>query len=32
MDIRAHAVRNFVQIASFNGDFFDAAVGFRQYF
>jgi hypothetical protein len=32
MDIRAHVVRNFVQIAPFNGDFFAAAVGFRQYF
>ena len=32
MDIRAHAVRNFVQIAPFNGDFFDVGVGFRQYF
>jgi hypothetical protein len=32
MDVRAHVVRNFVQIAPFNGDFFDAAIGFRQYF
>jgi hypothetical protein len=32
MDIRAHATRKFVQIAPFDGDFFDAAVGFRQYF
>ena len=32
MDIRAHVVRDFVQVAPFNGDFFDAAIGFRQYF
>lgn len=32
MDIRAHATRNFVQIAPFNGAAFDATVGLRQYF
>lgn len=32
MDVRGHVVRNFVQIAPFNGDFFEAAIGFRQYF
>ena len=32
MDARVHVTRNFAQVAPFSGDFFNAAVGFRQYF
>ena len=32
MDIRAHDVRNFVQVAPFDGAFVNVAVGFKQYF
>jgi hypothetical protein len=32
MDIRAHDMRHFVQIAPFNGAFVNVGVGFKQYF
>jgi hypothetical protein len=32
MDLRAHATRDFVQVAPFGGVFVNLAVGFRQYF
>jgi hypothetical protein len=32
MDVRAHGMRNFVQIAPFDGTFVNVAVGFKQYF
>ena len=32
MDVRAHATRDFVEVAPFGGVFVNAAVGFRQYF
>jgi hypothetical protein len=32
MDIRAHGMRNFVQVAPFDGSFVNVAVGFKQYF
>ena len=32
MDVRAHATRDFVEIAPFGGVFVNLAVGFRQYF
>jgi hypothetical protein len=32
MDLRAHATRDFVEVAPFGGVFVNAAVGFRQYF
>ena len=31
MDVRAHATRDFVEVAPFGGVFVNAAVGFRQY-
>ncbi|HEX7794743.1 MAG TPA: hypothetical protein VF456_10350 [Vicinamibacterales bacterium] len=32
MDVRAHATRNFVEVAPFGGVFVNLAIGFRQYF
>jgi Outer membrane protein beta-barrel domain len=32
MDVRAHRIPNFVQIAPFDGTFVNVAVGFKQYF
>ena len=32
MDLRAHATRNFVEVAPFGGVFVNIAIGFRQYF
>lgn len=32
MDVRAHATRNFVEVAPFGGVFVNIAIGFRQYF